>query len=170
VWVKTEQGLSRIRKTDSQVWNYGYTADFAYDGRTVWIVAKGHFAKYDEDTDTDEEVGSDSLPVGNSILLDGEYAWTFGWHYVSGYNVKSQTWDKHGRSQYSLRFLVSDMDFFWFANVDVFGAPQGISRFVRIPEHADHPFRSMPTTHSGPCRPPIPEHAVHLIGASNDAG
>jgi|GEM_PF-3012925 len=42
--------------------------------------------------------------------------------------------------------------------------------YVRIPEHVDHPFRSMSTTHSGPCRPPIPEHAVHLIGASNDAG
>jgi hypothetical protein len=30
-----------------------------------------------------------------------------------------------------------------------------------IPEHADHSFRSMPTTHSGACRPPVPEHADH---------
>jgi hypothetical protein len=32
---------------------------------------------------------------------------------------------------------------------------------VQNPEHAVHQFRSMPSTNSGACRPPIPEHAVH---------
>ena len=32
---------------------------------------------------------------------------------------------------------------------------------LRIPTHAVHRFRRMPSTHSDSCRPPIPRHVVH---------
>jgi hypothetical protein len=31
------------------------------------------------------------------------------------------------------------------------------------PGHADHRFRWMPSTHSGPCRPPVPTHGVQFF-------
>ena len=37
--------------------------------------------------------------------------------------------------------------------------PAARSKQVRVPAHADHGFRSMPITDSGPSRSPIPEQA-----------
>jgi DNA replication protein DnaC len=34
---------------------------------------------------------------------------------------------------------------------------------VHNPGHADHRFRWMPSTHSGPCRPTVPTHGVQLF-------
>jgi hypothetical protein len=41
---------------------------------------------------------------------------------------------------------------------------------LRNPDHADHRFRWMPSTHSGPCRPSIPMHAVQFCRDSGIGG
>ncbi len=129
IWVKTEAGLNRVTKTDRQIKHYDCSGDIAYDGRYVWMTASRCLVRYDETEETSQELKSDSIPVGGKILVDGEYIWTLGRGYVSGYNLRERRWDKYGMAEYSIRFRANDEGFIWFAAYGAFGGPAGVYRF-----------------------------------------